>query len=96
MEFPISPCFYYLFGVYFRLVIYGGGISGVLSQGPPLAFSLAWLSAGLCAPPLPYRHVPCMGLSLGPGTSGVFTAADSWGGPGAVGLKPGEVHYPSW
>ena len=27
MEFPVSPCFYYLFGVYFRLVIYGGGVS---------------------------------------------------------------------
>ena len=64
--------------------------------GPPLAFSLAWLSAGLWAPPLPHRHVPCVGLSLGPGTSRVFTAADPWGGPGAVGLKSDEVPYPSW
>lgn len=69
-------------------------------QWGPLPGSSSCLLIGLAECwalcPSPYHQVPCMGLSLGPRTSGVFTAADPWGGPGAVGLKSGEVHYPSW
>ena len=69
-------------------------------QWGPLPGSSSCLLIGLAECwalcPSPSRQVPCMGLSLGPRTSGVFTAADPWGGPGAVGLKSGEVHYPSW